>query len=305
MSSRLCVVGAIHMDLVITTPRFPRAGERLVADAFVHCAGGKGANQAVAAARLGAKVDLVGCVGDDGWGGDLRSALVAEGVDVHHVSARPETPTGVGVVGVLPDSQLGVIVAPGADLKFDAEDVESARLAIEGAALLVMQLEYPEAALVRALEIARAKGVPVLLNASPAKEVPRELIEGVDVLVVDKSESPLLLGSDEELGSAGIARRLGALGPKRVVVTQQGRDAVLFDGERVHESASFDVDSIDSTGCRDAFTGALAVAFLEENRLEKALRSACAAGALASTRRGALPSLPTHDEHVAFLSSPG
>ena len=119
------------MDLVVSTPRFPQAGERIVADEFRTCAGGKGANQAVAAARLGADVDLVGCVGDDGWGGDLRSALLEEGVDVQNVITRPGVPSGMGVVTVLPEGDISVIVAPGADRTLEVDDVERAREVIE------------------------------------------------------------------------------------------------------------------------------------------------------------------------------
>lgn len=299
--NRLCVVGAIHMDLVIATPRFPRAGERLAAEDFSTCPGGKGANQAVGAARLGADVDLVGCVGDDGWGGDLRGALVAEGVDARHVVTKPDHPTGVAVVGVLPEGRLGVIVAPGADLALDEEDVERAREAIEEAALLVLQVEYPLPALLRAVEIARAKSVPVLLNASPPQKLPPELLQDVDLMVADHAEAEVLLG-EEGVGAAGVARRLGALGPRRVAVTERGLKAVLFDGEKVSEAPGFDEPAVDATGVRDAFTAALAVAQLEGLRTDEALRSACAAGTLASLKRGAMPSLPTREELEAFLA---
>jgi ribokinase len=273
----------------------------MIADNLLTCTGGKGANQAVAASRLGAEVDLIGCVGSDGWGGDLRSALVSEGIDVQHVTKKPDVQSGIGVVTALPGGELAVVVAPGADRELDVEDIEGAREAIEGAALVVIQLEIPVPAVQRASEIAQAAGVPVLLNASPAMKLPPELFAGVDTLVVEFSEAQALINEDEVLGEARIARRLGALGPDKVVVMDAGRSGVLFDGERVIEQSRVDVEVVDSTGARDAFVGALAVARLQERRLDEALRSACAAGALASKQIGALPAMPTREEHEAFL----
>ena len=289
------------MDLLVEVPKFPKAGERVVADSLSSCTGGKGANQAVAAARLGADVDLVGCVGDDAWGSELRSALVTEGVDVTNVHKCEGRASGVAVVGVFPEGKLGVVVAPGGDLAFELEWVDAASEAIQSAALLVVQLEYSDEVLRRAVELARAKDVPVLLNASPARAVPKEVLEAVDLLVVDKAEAGDLLEIDEELGAGSLARRLAALGPRRVVVTQRGRKACSFDGEHVVEFDGFDVDVVDATGARDAFTGALAVAHTTGGTAESVLRSACAAGAVASSRRGALPALPSLEEHQEIL----
>ncbi len=304
MASRLCVMGAIHLDIVVSTPRFPRAGERVVAEAFASSAGGRGARLAVAAARLGADVDLVGCLGEDAFGADLRSRFVAEGVDVRHVSTRAGGQTGLGLIGALPGGEVGALVVPGVDSDFGVQDVERARDTIETASLLALQLELPLPAVLRAARIAREKAVPILLDASPPTELPHELLDLVDTLVVAKSDALRLLREEGEIGATGMARRLGALGPKRVVVANRGRSAVLFDGEQVFECAGFGVEPIDGTGARDAFTGALAVALLAGVRPEEALKSACAAGALASMRRGALPSLPTRDQLVAFLARP-
>ncbi|MFT5287340.1 MAG: ribokinase [Planctomycetota bacterium] len=301
MSNRICVVGSIHMDLIISLDNLPKAGDRLVANSVVTCTGGKGANQAVAASRLGADVDLVGCVGSDGWGGDLRSALIGEGVDVQHVTTKAGVASGVGIVTALPNGELAVVVAPGADRELSIDDVEQAREAIEAAAVVVIQLEIPVPAVQRACEIAQAAGAKVILNASPAIKLPPEMYAGVDTLIVEFSEAQVLLSDEEDLGQARIARRLGALGPDKVVVMDTGRSAVLFDGERVIEQASMDLEVVDSTGSRDAFVGAIAVARLEGSRLDEALRSACAAGALASNRVGALPSMPTREEHEGLL----
>ena len=301
MSNRICVVGSIHMDLIIALDNLPKAGDRLIANSVVACTGGKGANQAVAASRLGADVELVSCVGSDGWGAELRSALIAEGVDVSHVTTKADMASGVGIVSALPNGELAVVVAPGADRELGIEDIEQAREAIEGASVVVIQLEIPVPAVQRACEIAQTAGAKVILNASPAIKLPPELYAGVDTLIVEFAEAQVLLSDEEDLGQTRIARRLGALGPDKVVVMDTGRCAVLFDGERVIEQADMGVDVVDSTGARDAFVGAIAVARLEENRLDETLRSACAAGALASNRMGALPSMPHREEHADLL----
>lgn len=301
MSKRICVVGSIHMDLIITSDHLPKSGERMVADSVVTCTGGKGANQAVASSRLGAEVELVGCVGSDAWGGELRSALVSEGVDVRHVTTKADAQSGVGVVTALPDGALAVVVAPGADRELNVDDIELAREAIEESDLVLIQLEIPVPAVQRASEIAQAAGAKVILNASPAIKLPPEIFAGVDTLIVEFSEAQNLLNDDEVLGQSRIARRLGALGPDKVVVMESGRSALLFDGEKLLEQPQMEVEVVDSTGARDAFVGAFAVARLEEARLEEALRAACAAGVLASKQVGALPSMPTHEEHESFL----
>jgi len=301
MSKRICVVGSIHMDLIITADHLPKAGERLVADKVVACTGGKGANQAVAASRLGAEVDLIACVGSDAWGGELRSALVSEGVDVQNVLTKPDTQSGIGVVTVLPGGELAVIVAPGADRELTVDDVELGREAIEEASIVLIQLEIPVPAVQRASEIARAAGVKVILNASPAIKLPPEVFAGVDTLIVEFAEAHRLLNEEEDLGQSRIARRLGALGSDKVVVMNSGRSGILFDGERILEQPEIEGEVVDSTGARDAFVSAFAVATLEEARLEEALRSACAAGVLASKQAGALPAMPTREEHESFL----
>ncbi len=301
MTKHICVVGSIHMDLIISSDHLPKPGERMIADSVVTSTGGKGANQAVAASRLGPEVYLVGCVGNDGWGGELRSALVQEGVDVQFVTTKPDVPSGVGIVTALPDGELAVVVVPGADRELSIEDVELAREAIEGAAIVIIQLEIPVPAVQRAAEIAQAAGAKVVLNASPAIKLPPEIFAGVDTLIVEFAEAQALLNDEEPLGQSRIARRLGALGPDKVVVMESGRSALLFDGEKILEQTALGAEIVDSTGARDAFVGAYAVARLEECRLEETLRSACAAGVLASTQVGALPAMPTREEHEGFL----
>lgn len=292
MSSRLCVLGSVYMDLVMRTERFPHPGETLRGGDFRTYAGGKGADQAVAAARLGADIDLIGCIGDDAWGAEIRANLVAEGVGVDALQTLAEVPTGVGVIAVVPEGQNAIVLAPGANDCVEREHVERAREAIVGAQLFLAHPGVPDEALVCGLEIARAAGIPTVFNAAPIRPLPDGLFELVQVLVVNERQGRELARCDEQVSPAGLARRLGALGPERVVVTLGKRGAVLFDGINLYEQESFEVQSVDATASGDAFVGALAVALAEERRVEDCLRFACAAGSLSAASAGAMSSLP-------------
>lgn len=301
MSSAIIVLGSIHMDLVVQAPRFPQAGESVVGGEFHTYPGGKGANRAVAAARLGAQVGLLGCLGDDGWGAELRAVLASEGVDVTHVVTRKNEPTGASLITVVPGGQTSTLSAPGANRTLAAEDVQQAVEALSSARVLVLHLGLPEALMIQALQLARKGGAQVLLHAVPAGDVSSELLAQVDVLVIQERSARALAGAEDDVSPSGLARRLDALGPGRVVITRGERGALMFDGERVLEQGPFAVEAVDSTATGAAFAGALAVALSEEARGESALRFACAAGALAAAKPGALPSLPTRDEVNALL----
>jgi ribokinase len=304
MPSSICVVGSINMDLVVRAPRPARPGETVIGGRFERFPGGKGANQAVTASRMGGQVSLVGRVGDDDWGSELRALCTAEGIDIHHVQTREGVHTGVGVITVLPDGGNSIVVAPGANALLTAADVDAAAKEISQADVLVLQCEVPAEANARAVELAGEKTV-VLLNAAPAQEVPPEYLKQVNLLVVNRVEASTLVGDlDQEISPAGLARRLASLGPDRVVVTLGAQGAVLFNGEEVEHFDGFAVDSIDQTAAGDAFVGALAVLRSESTRLKDPVRHGCAAGALATTVKGAVPSLPTREQVDEFLSSP-
>jgi ribokinase len=304
MSSSICVVGSINMDLVVRAPRPAKPGETVIGERFERYPGGKGANQAVTASRMGAQVSLVGRVGDDDWGAELRTLFTAEGIDVHHVHTSEGVHTGVGVITVLPDGDNAIVVAPGANSVLTPNDVEAAAKEISQADVLVLQCEIPAEANARAVELADEKTV-VLLNAAPAQEVPPAYLKDVDFLVVNRIEASALVGDlEQEISPAGLARRLTSLGPDRVVVTLGPQGAVLFNGEEVQHFEGFAVDSIDQTAAGDAFVGALAVLRSEGARLKDPVRHGCAAGALATTVKGAVPSLPTREQVEEFLASP-
>jgi ribokinase len=301
VSARVCVVGALHRDLVVRAGRFPAAGETVLGDDFALFLGGKGANQAVAAARLGARVALVGALGDDEWGREVRAALGAEGLELSAVQSLPGVHTGVAVITVVPGGENTIVVAPGAGARVTPEDVVRAAGVITAADVLLVQGELASSVSRRAMELARAAGVAVVYNAAPVGTLPAGFLRHVDVLVVNRGEAEALVGA-RALDAADLARRLASLGPASVVVTLGAEGALHFDGLELARVASFPVTAVDTTGAGDAFAAALAVRRAEGATLADAVRFACAAGALATTRAGAIPALPRRDEVEGLLA---
>lgn len=294
MTARVTVLGSFNMDLVCRAADFPRPGETQLGASFSMHPGGKGANQAVAACRLGAEVAVIGAVGQDEWGKDLRALCAAEGVDIEHVARLKRSTTGVGMITVVEGGENAILVASGANMDVTVEMVEAAGNVIAEADILLLQNEVPAAASLRAARFARDAATKVLVNAAPAVDLPPELLPLADILVVNRAEARCLagLGSEEDVSASGLARRLAALGPPLVAVTLGAEGAVLFDGEAVMKEAAPPVDAIDTVGAGDAFVAALAVTHAEGARMADALRVACAAGALTTTAAGAIPALP-------------
>jgi ribokinase len=288
MGARVAVVGSINMDLVVGTETLPKPGETVLASNLRRFGGGKGANQALAAARMGAEVSLVGRVGDDEFGSVLLDDLQREGVDVSAVG-RVEESTGVALITVDAAGGNTIVVALGANARLRAEDVEAARATIEGSRALLLQLEVPLEANVRAAQIARGACVPVFLNPSPAIPLPEDLLDRLSYLVLNEGELEVLAGE------AGIADGLLGRGVEALVLTLGERGARLITPEGTRDVAAYPVRSVDSTAAGDAFLGALA-ATLPERGIDAALEAAAAAGALATTRWGAQAALPTRDE---------
>ncbi len=305
--ARITVVGSLNMDLVVQAPALPRAGETVLGGPFAKFPGGKGANQAVAAARLlagtpGAAVTMIGAVGDDEFAAVLRRTLADAGV-----TARLQvvaSPTGVGLITIEPRGENTIVVASGANADLAPGFVDAAAGAIAGADFLLLQLEVDLAVIARAIGLAHVHGVRVLLNSAPARPLPDELIALVDVLVANRLEAHALTGVDPAGLPEQMLTALRARGPRVVIVTLGEDGAVAMDGSTVVKQPGFPVASIDAVGAGDAFTGALAVALAEGQTLDAALRFACAAGAMATTKRGAMPSLPTRAEVDALLAKP-
>jgi ribokinase len=295
--TRIVVVGSINMDLVTLAPRFPDPGETLTGDRFLTIPGGKGANQAVAAARLGASVAMVGCVGDDAFGQQLHDGLVAEGVDVTHVGRVAGIGSGTASITVA-GGENSIVVVPAANGRVTPAHVEAARGIVRGADAVLVQLEIPLDTVEATLRIAHGEGVPVILNPAPAQRLPMDWLSRVRFLTPNQHELATVLGAEGETDFRALMRHA----PCPVVLTH-GADGAWFrekDEEPRHQ-AGFKVEAVDSTGAGDTFNAALAV-YLPEG-LEVAVRKACAAAAIAVSRLGAQGGMPRADEVTALLAS--
>jgi len=304
---RVVVVGSLNMDLVVRTPRFPRPGETIAGHGFHTVAGGKGANQAAAAAKLGASVAMVGCVGADDFGGRHLAGLGRLGVNVDALRRDDTAPTGVAVITIDETGQNTIVLDLGANMRLSAEDVRAAEATIASASILLVQLEIPLEAVEQALRLARRHQVTAVLNPAPALSLPRSVLSLVDVLIPNESETALLTGievNDFERGRAAAEKLLDA-GVGTVVMTLGERGALAVSSQTVVHSPGFQVNVVDTTAAGDAFVAGFAVALAEGCDLSTAARFANAAGAVAVTRLGAQPSLPTRQEAEALIHSGG
>ena len=301
---QICVVGSLNMDLVVQTPVLPSAGETLLGGPFATFLGGKGANQAVAAARAGAEVTIVGCVGDDAYGTAIRAGIEAEGIDVRHILERGDVASGVALIAVTPDGQNTIIVAPGANTTLTVEDIEHAAGAIAAADVLLLQLEVPLAVVVHAATLAHGAST-VVLNPAPVQPLPEALVRSADYIVPNETEAAALTGVTPAgwTTAAEAARVLQQMGVENVVITLGSRGALLLHGTETHRQPAYTVDAVDTTAAGDAFLGAFAVALAEGLTAPDAVRRGAAAGALAATQYGAQPSLPTREEILALADT--
>jgi ribokinase len=282
------------MDLVVRAPHIPRPGETVLGGALSMVPGGKGANQAVAAARLGAKATMVGRVGCDGFGDALLASLAVDGIDHAHVLRDDGAATGVALIVVAADGENSIVVSPGANQRLSPASAGAAGHAIAGADVVVLQLEVPLDTVTRAAELARKHGAMVILNPAPARPLPASLLGMVDVLVPNESEAALLAGlpPGSRGGAATAAELLVGQGVRTVVLTLGRRGTLAaHSGEMLHIPA-FEVEPVDTTAAGDAFVAGLAVALAEGKTLPGAVRFGNAAGALATTVPGAQTSLP-------------
>ena len=288
----IVVVGSINMDTVLSVDHLPARGETITADAHFLNPGGKGANQAVAAARLGRSVALVGCVGEDAAGDVLVETLEADGVDASAVE-RVEEPSGMAAITVGPEGENTIVVSPGANLSVTPDRVAEAAGLIARAAVVMVQLEIPVQSVATALDLATGM---TILNPAPARRLDASLLGKATVIVPNETELAVLM-DDPERPVAPTYAMLGAasLGD-RVVVTMGDRGAVYVDGEDSGHIAAPVVDAVDSTAAGDAFCAALADALISGGSMGDAVTWGVRAGSITVTRRGAQSSLPFREE---------
>ncbi|MFQ6098717.1 MAG: ribokinase [Armatimonadota bacterium] len=305
--ARLLVVGSANMDLVVTAERTPKKGESLIGRDFRTVHGGKGANQAVACARLGAETWMVGRVGDDAFGEALLDGLRREGVHTEHMKSDPDAATGVAMIVVDATGDNSIIVAPGANMRCEPEDLDALADRLSGFDALLVQLEIPEPVVRAAVTRAKAAGVVTVLDAGPARPLRDDLLYDVDVLSPNETEAATILGHEVAGldGAQRAARELLARGVGSVVIKLGERGALAASSERVDMVPAQRVEVVDTTGAGDAFTAALAVGLAEGRDLLAAVRRGTCAGALAASVFGAQPSMPTRDDVDRFARERG
>jgi ribokinase len=301
----ILVIGSSNTDMIIRLERIPRPGETLLGGEFLTAAGGKGANQAVGAARAGGKVAFIARVGRDAWGEDAIAGLTRDGINVEWVCRDPTAASGVALIFVAETGENSIAVAGGANAKLSPADVRAAAAAIDTAAILVAQLETPLPTVRAAAALAAKAGVPVILNPAPARPLPDALLKLVSILTPNETEAELLTGIkvNDPAGAAKAAANLRMRGVRTVIITLGSRGAYLADVHGQQVVPGFKVKAVDTTAAGDVFNGALAVALAEGKILPAAVRFANAAAALSVTRRGAQPSAPTRVDIERFLAT--
>lgn len=303
MNPRITVVGSINMDLVFRTPRMPLLGETITGDGFCQVPGGKGANQAVAAARQGADVRFIGAIGDDGFGHHALDCLVEEGIGVEDVACTAGTPSGVAGIFVDASGANSIVLAPGANQLLSVAQVDAAAAAIASAAFLVCQLESPLASVVRAIQIARAHDVQVVFNPAPAQPLSDELLCCVDYLVVNETEASQLSGiavhDTHSATRAALALRERGAGAVLLTMGAQGVLVAAPDHERFIPAVK--VATVDTTAAGDTFVGVFTVGMARGLAIGEAVTEAQYAAAFAVTKMGAQTSIPTREELLQMM----
>ncbi|MBN1419452.1 MAG: ribokinase [Planctomycetes bacterium] len=299
----IAVVGSINMDLVVRAERFPRPGETVRGEDVAFLPGGKGANQAVAAARLGGRVAFVGAVGDDPFGSTLLENLRREGIDAGGVERREGTSSGIALITLDRSGENHIVLSPGANGCVRPADVEARSEMIRAAGLLLLQLEIPMETVRAAAAIARGAGRSVCLNPAPAAPLPPDLASAADILVLNETEAEVALGrpgaAEDAIAAAEDVRR--KTGARVAALTLGARGAAVAIDGRAAIARGFPVEAVDTTAAGDAFVAAFALEVSRGANPFAAARFANAAGALAVTRLGAQPSLPRRDDVERFL----
>jgi ribokinase len=302
--NNILVVGSSNTDMIIKLDRIPKPGETILGGEFVTAAGGKGANQAVGAARAGGAVTFIARVGRDMFGDQAVAGFVKDGINVDHVFRDKAAPSGVALIFVARDGENSIAVASGANGHLSPADVKKARKAIARARVLVMQLETPLDTVQAAAEMAVKAGARVILNPAPARPLPDKLLRCISILTPNETEAELLTGIKVETDAAAAraADQLMGRGVQTVILTLGARGAFVATAQGKQLVPGFKVKPVDTTAAGDIFNGALAVALAEGRPLAEAVRFANAAGALSVTKLGAQPSAPRRAEIEKLLN---
>jgi ribokinase len=304
MKPKILVVGSSNTDMILNVPRIPRPGETILGGAFLVASGGKGANQAVAAARAGGEVNFITCVGDDLFGQRALDAFAQDGIQTGHI-ARAQGPSGVALILVSASGENSIAVAPGANAALSPDDIRLSGAAFDGSAVAVVQLEISLPAILETARMAAKRDIPLILNPAPAQALPDELLAATAILTPNETEASALVGfsvQDEE-SAAKAAAILKKKGVGTVIITLGAQGAFVSSKDVNRRVPGFAADVVDTTGAGDVFNGALAVALGEGRPLLDSVQFANAAAAISVTRQGAQPSAPRRKEIDRVQSS--
>ncbi len=303
-NARVVVIGSINMDLVVRSEHIPVSGETVLGTDFQTIPGGKGANQAVAVARLGGRCSMVGRIGDDAFGQRLVDGLQAEGIDTRHVQTTQDAASGVALIVVAASGDNAICVASGANFAVTPADVNAAEDVIASADVCLLQLELPIKTIIHAIRLCRQHGIETILDPAPAPGDASPQLFTADILSPNEGEAAMLLGRPgESIAAEDAARQLVDRGAREVVLKLGGRGAAYLSEGAFEVVPGHAVEVVDTTAAGDAFTAGLAVARARRLPLNQAIRFANAAGALGCTRFGAQPSMPTGQEVQALLAT--
>ncbi len=301
MKPKIVVVGSSNTDMIVHTHHLPEPGETVLGGTFAESQGGKGANQAVAAARLGADVTFVARVGRDAFGDASLAAFKTEGINTKYIIMDDNARSGVALIMVNRQGENVIVVIQGANANLSPDDVFAAESAIKEANCLLVQLEIPLETVQTAIQLAAKHRVPVILNPAPATQLPTKMLEMVDYLTPNETEAAFLAGGYSAKQASDAAYILSSKFKVKNIVITLGEKGALITGFRKQTVPSYSVNSIDATGAGDAFNGGLAVALARGDQLAEAVKFANAVAALSTTKTGAQPSMPTAKDVEAFL----
>ena len=294
---KICVIGSLNMDLVVNVDTMPKKGQTLIGRAFKEVPGGKGANQAVAMARLGADIRMIGKVGKDSFGETLINQLKYDKVKTNYIH-REDCASGVAMITVDKNAENSIVVAPGANFKVLEKDIDKCIEAIDESDIVVLQLETPINTIKYALQKSKELGKYTILNPAPAVKLEDSIIENVDLLTPNETELEILSGvkieNEDDIKKA--ANVLIEKGVKQLIVTLGSKGSLYIDKDNIKLKKSYKVEAIDTTAAGDSYTGALAVAFAQDKDIDEAMDYASKVGALAVTKEGAQSSLPTMED---------
>lgn len=305
MKSAFCVLGSLNMDMVTRVERFPQPGETISGVSFRIFPGGKGANQAVALARLGAPVEMIGAIGDDMLGAGYLDILKAEGVGIARLQVREGTATGTASIEVSTAGENHIIIVAGANDSVTPEFVRSVRGSIEDSGALLLQLEIPMESIIEAARIASAKGIPVILDPAPAQRLPAELLSLITYITPNETEAAILTGEDTatDAGVEKAARALLATGIRTVVIKAGKRGAFVIDKTGLRGHPTYPVKVVDTVAAGDSFNAGFAYALGGGKPVDDAVRFANAVAGLSTTKEGAQSAMPTLAETEALIAA--